>query len=79
MMTGILVLLIILAISAIVSIILGAYTLYLVLSITSPKIAIWKYDEEDPIDGYVDYCTDNELFYTDINSSDDEDDEDEDE
>lgn len=73
MMTGILVLLIILAISAIVSIILGAYTLYSILNITSPKIAIWEYDEEDPIDGYVDYCTDNELFYTDIDSSDDED------
>lgn len=77
MMTGILVLLIILAISAIISIILGAYTLYSVLSITSPKIAIWEYDEEDPIDGYVDYCTDNELFYTDIDSSDDDEDEDE--
>jgi len=74
MMTGILVLLIILAISAIISIILGAYTLYSVLNITSPKTIKWEYDEEDPIDGYVDYYTDNELFYTD-----DDDDEDEDE
>lgn len=74
MMTGILVLLIILAISAIISILLGAYILYSVLNITSPKTIKWEYDEEDPIDGYVDYYTDNELFYTD-----DDDDEDEDE
>lgn len=74
MMIGVLVLLIILAISAIISIILGAYTLYSVLNITSPKTVKWEYDEEDPIDGYVDYYTDNELFYTD-----DDDDEDEDE
>lgn len=73
MMIGVLVLLIILAISAIISIILGAYTLYSVLNITSPRTVIWEYDEEDPIDGYVDYYTDNELFYTDIDSSDDED------
>lgn len=73
MMTGILVLLIILAISAIVSILLGAYTLYSVLNITSPKTVKWEYDEEDPIDGYVDYCTDNELFYTDIDEDEDED------
>lgn len=73
MMTGILVLLIILAISAIISILLGAYILYSVLNITSPKTIKWEYDEEDPIDGYVDYYTDNELFYTD----DDDDDEDE--
>ena len=72
MMTGILVLLIILAISAIVSIILDAYTLYSVLSITSPKTVKWEYDEEDPIDGYVDYYTDNELFYTDDNEDEDE-------
>ena len=71
-MTGILVLLIILAISAIISIILGAYTLYSVLSITSPRIVKWEYDEEDPIDGYVDYYTDNELFYTDDNEDEDE-------
>ena len=72
MMTGILVLLIILAISAIISILLGAYTLYSVLSITSPKTVKWEYDEEDPIDGYVDYYTDNELFYTDDNEDKDE-------
>ena len=64
--------LIILAISAIISIILGAYTLYSVLSITSPRTVKWEYDEEDPIDGYVDYYTDNELFYTDDNEDEDE-------
>ena len=59
-MVGLTILFIIIIIAFIVTLGIVAYTIYSCLTLTVPIAVEWKYDEEDPIDGYVDYYDDSD-------------------